>query len=158
MLGACVPHDAPPAPTPAPVLRPVPALPPPPAPAPPPADWQTGPLSPGDWRYTPGPGASGAEFRSEGISFAMSCIGREIAFGLSGTMGPLIVRTSFGERRLPPVMIHSETLARLPASDSLFDQMAFSRGRFLATVEGGPWLAVPAWPEIGRVIEDCRGQ
>jgi hypothetical protein len=47
---------------------------------------------------------------------------------------------------------------RLPVSDLLLDQMAFSRGRFLVAVEGGPWLIVPAWPEFGRVIEDCRGQ
>jgi hypothetical protein len=47
---------------------------------------------------------------------------------------------------------------QLPASDPLLEQMAFSRGRFLVTVEGGPSLVVPAWPELARVIEDCRGQ
>jgi hypothetical protein len=36
--------------------------------------------------------------------------------------------------------------------------MAFSRGRFLVTVEGGASLVVPAWPELARVIEDCRGR
>jgi hypothetical protein len=49
-------------------------------------------------------------------------------------------------------------LAQLPVSDPLLDQMAFSRGRFLVTIEGGPSLVVPAWPEVGHVIEDCRGQ
>lgn len=46
----------------------------------------------------------------------------------------------------------------LPASDPLLDQMAFSRGRFMVTAEGGASIVVPAWPEFARVVEECRGQ
>jgi hypothetical protein len=37
------------------------------------------------------------------------------------------------------------------------DAMAFSRGKFLVTLAGRPNLVVPAWAEVGRVVEDCRG-
>jgi hypothetical protein len=48
------------------------------------------------------------------------------------------------------------TAARLVADDPLLDAIAFSRGRFGVTIDGRErWF--PAWPEIARVIEDCRG-
>ena len=162
VLGACVPRGAPPAPIPAPTPRPVP-LPPPPPPRPeaPPVDWQTGPLSPGDWAYTPSPATPLATYRSDGISFTIRCQqGRAIWLGVTGAQGDALdIRTSFGARRLPAERIHlNEMLAQLPTADPLLEQMASSRGRILVSVEGGPSLVVPAWPEIGRVIEDCRGQ
>lgn len=45
----------------------------------------------------------------------------------------------------------------LPVRDAALDAMGYSRGRFI--VEGGalPTLVVPAWAEILRVAEDCRG-
>ncbi|HEX6740854.1 MAG TPA: hypothetical protein VF079_03550 [Sphingomicrobium sp.] len=46
--------------------------------------------------------------------------------------------------------------AELPAYDPLLDALAFSRGRIGVTVNGVPALIVPAFPEVGRVIEDCR--
>ncbi len=36
------------------------------------------------------------------------------------------------------------------------DAMAFSRGRFLVTMDGTADMVVPSWPELTRVIEDCR--
>jgi hypothetical protein len=42
-----------------------------------------------------------------------------------------------------------------PARDSLLDAMAFSRGRFVLQA-GTADLVLPAWPEVARVIEDCR--
>ena len=45
---------------------------------------------------------------------------------------------------------------RLLANDALLDAMAFSRGRFLVSGGTGPVLAIPAWPEAARSIEDCR--
>ena len=57
---------------------------------------------------------------------------------MTGTQGDAImIRTSFGPRRLPAVAEgHATWLPRLPATDPLLDQMAFSRGRFLVTVRG----------------------
>ena len=156
-LGACVPRAAAPAPTPAPAPRPAPVPPPPtPAPAPPPSDWATGPLSPGDWTYRVAAGLPTASFGPLSIFCTRE---RNVQISLMGPQGvAIVIRTSFGERRLPGSPDHFQSYASLPASDPLLDQMAFSRGRFLVTSEGGPPLVVPAWPEIGRVIEDCRGQ
>jgi len=42
------------------------------------------------------------------------------------------------------------------SNDPLLDSLAFSRGRIGVTVAGGPSLVVPAWPEVARVVEDCR--
>jgi len=35
--------------------------------------------------------------------------------------------------------------------------MAYSRGKFAIEVMGLEPLIVLAWPEVSRVIEDCRG-
>ena len=161
-LGACVPRTAPPEPI--PVLTPALPAPMPPPPSRPtvlPSDWQTGPWSPGDWSYSSSTATPLATFRSASASFTIRCQqGRAIWLAVTGAQGDaLIVRTSFGIRRMPAERVHlNEMLAQLPVTDPLLEQMAFSRGRILVTVEGGPSLIVPAWPEIGRVIEDCRGQ
>ncbi len=45
----------------------------------------------------------------------------------------------------------------LAASEPVLDLLATSRGRFALELEGESSLALPAWSEIFRVIEDCRG-
>jgi hypothetical protein len=47
-------------------------------------------------------------------------------------------------------------MSQLGAQDSLLDAMGYSRGRFIVEQAGLPTLVIPAWPEIERVIEDCR--
>ncbi|MFL6720400.1 MAG: hypothetical protein ACJ8FT_01165 [Sphingomonas sp.] len=44
----------------------------------------------------------------------------------------------------------------LSANDALLDAIATSRGRIGFSVGAQPALVVPAWPEVARVIEDCR--
>jgi hypothetical protein len=44
----------------------------------------------------------------------------------------------------------------LGAYDPLLDAIASSRGRVAFTVGTQPPLVVPPWPEVARVIEDCR--
>ncbi|MBV7266682.1 hypothetical protein [Erythrobacter ani] len=46
--------------------------------------------------------------------------------------------------------------AILFAGDPLLDAMAITKGRFAVQTQGLPTLYVPAWVEVGRVIEDCR--
>ena len=72
---------------------------------------------------------------------------------------PMTVQTSTLSRTLsaaaqpgPPPMI----ALTLQARDSLLDAMAFSRGRFAIETAGLPTLYAPSWPEVSRVIEDCR--
>lgn len=44
----------------------------------------------------------------------------------------------------------------LRTADPILDSAAFSRGRFAFEAAGMPTLYIPAWPEMSRVIEDCR--
>lgn len=70
---------------------------------------------------------------------------------------PAAITTSAQQRPLSASPYGAESLAiALPVRDSLLDAMAFSRGRFVLEVNGLSTLALPAWAEVGRVIEDCR--
>lgn len=161
-LLSCAPRR--PEPVPAPPPRPVPAPPPPQAIAPPPLPWQDAPLSAGDWTYRDmGGGRSSATYGSgAGIVFVLRCeSNRSVILARTGVPGiraaSVVVRTSYGERRLPATVAHlTEAMASLAGSDALLDEMAFSRGRFAVEAEGAPLLVLPSWPEIARVAEDCR--
>jgi hypothetical protein len=155
----CVPRGAVPAPQPAP---PPPAPPPAPSPPPPPAPvgWEDGSLAAGDWSYSGAGTAPQAGFGAPGaMLFALRCAAGQrigiVRFGAAS--GPIAIVTSFGERILPASDDGQAAAAVLPASDPLFDQIAFSRGRFLVRSTGGD-LVLPSWPEPARLIEDCRGQ
>lgn len=153
-VAACVP--APPPPPMAPPPAPAPAPAPPPAPPPlPPAEWQDAPLSAGDWSYR-GDGARAAAVFASG-SFTLRCEGNgSVALDLPGGSGPgLIVRTTYGERRVQGTATTTGMVVTLPVSDPLLDQIAFSRGRFMVQA-GSAALILPAWPEPARVIEECR--
>src|SRR5689334_21120044 len=92
-LGACVPRSAPPAPLPAPAPRPAPAPPAPPPPPRPTADWETGPLSSGDWVYRVDAGVPTAVFGGAGYgpSLTISCTQSRIGMVLRGMEGEMIV-------------------------------------------------------------------
>jgi hypothetical protein len=45
---------------------------------------------------------------------------------------------------------------RLASTDALLDAIAYSRGRFMLEMPENQPLYLPAWPEITRVVEDCR--
>jgi hypothetical protein len=44
----------------------------------------------------------------------------------------------------------------LPPYDALLDAISSSRGRFGVSAGSQAALVVPPWPEIARVVEDCR--
>lgn len=46
--------------------------------------------------------------------------------------------------------------ASLAPRDPILDAIAYSRGRFMLELPGNPPLYLPSWPELTRVIEDCR--
>ena len=46
--------------------------------------------------------------------------------------------------------------AQFGAYDGLLDSVANSRGRIGFAAGTQPVLVVPAWPELARVVEDCR--
>jgi len=157
---ACVP--------PAPPAGPVPVAPPvaPPAPRPQPtraADWRDWPQTPGTWRYrSDGPTRSVASFGPDRATEIVRLIcdrpRRQIALQVAGAAGgtALTVRTSSATRTLP-LAAGPIPAATLAAADPLLDAMAFSRGRFTVEPAGPAPLVLPAWAEVGRVVEDCRG-
>lgn len=143
LLAACA-TTAPPPPAAAPAPAPKPTPPPPPPPS---ADWRDAPLSPGAWRYQPEADGSAAIFGANAISLHCNKAARLVTLGGAGLTGPLQVITSFGTYTVA---------APLAARDPVLDSIAFSRGRFVVSAANAPQNVLPAWPEVGRVIEDCR--
>jgi len=164
-LAACVPSPKPEtAPPPPPVSTPAP-LPPAPEPT---GGWQDRPLSAGDWSYRPEQGGSVALFGPPASEAALTIrcdiAGHRIlvsrAGGPVGTGSGMTVRTTFGTVQWPASNDGAtipHVVAARSAGDAALDQIAFSRGRFAIEVAGLPMLVAPAWPEVTRVIEDCRG-
>jgi len=157
MATACAPQAVIP---PAPVRQ----APPPPRPyappvlAPAPADWRDAPQTPGTWRYTTGR----AQFGLAGGApvLTMECRQGQVALLIPGNSAqavPAAITTTSQQRAVSAVPAGPAAVAiTLPARDSLLDAMAFSRGRFMVEVNGLPTVILPAWAEVGRVIEDCR--
>lgn len=163
VLGACA---AAPIPVPPPVIsqpRPVPR----PAPLPlPPADWRDAPQTPGTWSWALVSGRSTASFGlpAEAPLVVLSCdraVGQIhlIRAGAAATEVPLAVATSTIRRLLQSDPVRSTAgwlVVLLSARDPLLDAIAFSRGRFSLEAAGLETLYLPAWPELSRVVEDCR--
>lgn len=163
LLSSC---NAPPPPAPIRPPEPAPALPPPPAP-PPPADWRDTMPPPGTWRWGVSEGRSGAQYvAASGAALAsLTCdkAGARVLLGRAGiasaSVAMIVTTTGGGNRPLlsdPPLGGANWIVAAISARDPLLDAMAFSRGRFLLDVAGQAPLALPSWPEVSRVIEDCR--
>jgi hypothetical protein len=167
VLASCAaPPPAPPAP-PAPLPRPT-YTPPPPAPPapPPPADWRDRPITPGMWTWSRYGGASSARFGERGgatlIEFRCDRASGNVlmirpgtgadptASSITTTNGfrPLSARPTGGGA---PLMVVS-----IPSRDPLLDAIVFSRGRFAVETQGLAPLYLPSWPEVARVVEDCR--
>jgi len=174
LLGACVPRAS--APPPAPVAAPPPRVATQPRPAPPVATPQpaaptavstgasaavpVGTRSPGAWTYRrEGAGRSRALFGpATGPAFLLACAGGgSIELVRAGaTTGPLTFRTTSEARSVQASPGPAGLTARVGANDPLLDALAFSRGRFTVEAPGAAPLTVPTWPELARVIEDCR--
>lgn len=147
-------------PTPTPTTTPAPT--PPPPPAAPPQDWQDAPITPGNWTWAMSAGQSTSRFA--GDLFAMRCNAAEGTISLlrAGSVNgqlPMTITTEKATRQITARGIPGATPmieASLSARDPLLDAMAFSRGRFAVSVSGLATLYIPSWPEVSRVIEDCR--
>jgi hypothetical protein len=130
-------------------------------------DWRDVPLTPGRWSWRGVPGQTSiAQFGLAGqpVQFALRCdfATRAILFSRAGSLtvaAAMQFTTSFAPFSLtagngggqPPAIV-----AQATARDPRMDQLAFSRGRFLVDLPDQPRLVLPAWPEVARVIEDCR--
>lgn len=160
-LTACVPPAAP-APTPAPSPTPAPRPAPAPAPAPFAGNWMDAPQTAGDWRWRSAGQDSIAEFTAPAgqLLLQMICTAdRDVTLTVmhrdTGTQ-LVQVRTETMDRTLSVGDGEASLTAVLEPRDPLLDAIAFSRGRFAVEVPGSPTLYLPSYPEITRVIEDCR--
>lgn len=129
------------------------------------AQWDALPQAEGDWNWRGGAGSGDtyAEFDSaDGENL--------VHLRCEPDNGELVLSLASDNLASDAVTIHTETQSRVLAADAgesslstridreddLLDAMAFSRGRIAFEVEGDIAFAVPAYPEITRVIEDCR--
>ncbi|GAA0275865.1 hypothetical protein GCM10009127_15630 [Alteraurantiacibacter aestuarii] len=171
-LSACIPASSEQAPAPSPAPAPVSAPPPPPPTIsvvpilPLPDDWAEQPRTAGDWTYVRNEGGSGARFidDSGATLLVIGCY--------TDTRRVLIGRPAQGLPEAPRMDIRTETAQRaanltrgqdgasvtwaFEGSDRFLDAIAFSRGHFAVGVTGAAPIYPPAYPEITRVIEDCR--
>ena len=165
VLSACAPKTPPPVPAPPP--GPVQSTVPPPQPLPQRAgDWRDAPLTPGAWRWSGGGGGrSTASFAQAGRAplLTITCLTRGTVqithAGITSAATPMSVTTSGGIFPLMSDPLNPATTGSsvtLPARAPVLDAMAFSRGRFVIEVAGQAPSYLPAWPEVSRVVEDCR--
>ncbi|WP_128893005.1 hypothetical protein [Erythrobacter sp. HKB08] len=163
------------APPPPPIVqeRPRPVPTPTPTPTPPPAvvepeydNWADAPQTPGDWSYVSERGETLAIYgvASNDPAFILRCNRQTRRVGIArvGAINvsvPMRIRTETEERLLtvtPLPGARAMLTTELDPNDRLLDAMAFSRGRFAVETAGLPTLYLPSWPEVTRVIEDCR--
>jgi hypothetical protein len=120
------------------------------------------PVTPGDWRYAAGTarfGDAGSEPRLTMRCDRTAGVVEIARAGSAAAALPMVIRTETLDRSVDAVPAQGAQpaiVARVPARDPLLDAMAFSRGRFAIEIGGLPTLYVPSWPEVTRVIEDCR--
>jgi hypothetical protein len=122
--------------------------------------------TPGDWTYRATTGGSQALFGGGGAGtlLTLQCSrdsGQVLLVRRGDATGPVPMRiltetesravTGTPDRGSSPSLVVS-----IPARDGLLDAMAISKGRFALETVGLDTLYVPSWPEITRVIEDCR--
>ncbi len=166
-LASCSSPSPSPAPAPAPPVpvRPAPPPPPPRPVAPAPADWRDAPQTEGRWYWAMEGERSIAQYAARGAApvASLTCDpaqGTMILWrtGRATAEVPLVVTTTSTRKMLGAAPAASGgAAASLVPTDPLLDAIAFSRGRFMLEMTGGTTLYLPSWPEISRVIEDCRG-
>lgn len=124
------------------------------------------PATPGDWSYRQTAGGSQALFgnRASGTVLTLQCsrdAGQVLLVRPGNATGPVPMRilTETESRTVtgtPERGSAASLVVSIPARDGLLDAMAISKGRFAVETAGLPTLYAPSWPEITRVVEDCR--
>ena len=166
LVAACVPKASPP-PEPAPRPAPAPAPAPIATPLPTGSDWRDWPVTAGSWTYRQDARGSIALFGQAGADaeLTLRCdrqAGQVFLSRRGATPGgaPMTIRTSSLLRSLtvrPTGGNPAYMATALGARDPILDAIGFSRGRFIVELAPMPTLVIPAWAEILRITEDCRG-
>jgi hypothetical protein len=118
----------------------------------------------GSWAYAQNASGSEASFLSASalaqLTIRCTRATRRVTIAKPATAAApfLTVWTSTQTRDLPSAFnpATQRLAAEVAAYDPFLDAIAFSRGRFGVSVGGASALVLPAWPEVARVIEDCR--
>lgn len=156
---SCSGRIVPPAPAPTATVTPTPTPQPPPSPT---INWQDAPITPGNWTWSMVNGHSQAQFAGGTLTLQCNRAANSVTLIRAGSgqgQIPVTVTTSKMTRALSGQALGGSgagIAVTLQARDGLLDAMAFSRGRFAVATAGMPTLYVPSWPEVSRVIEDCR--
>lgn len=161
-----------PAPEPTPVPSPAPTPTPPPVVQAPPQlptptydNWLDAPQTPGTWFYTAEATETLATFGDSRTApmLVLRCdlATRRVGLGRTATASGQVsmrIRTETADRTVTGTALTSRNLIihEFAANDNFLDALAFSRGRFALETGGLPTLYPPVYPEITRVIEDCR--
>ncbi|HEX8301606.1 hypothetical protein [Sphingomonas sp.] len=154
------PQPAPPAPAPAPMPTRAPL----PMPTPTGSDWRDWPVTAGTWAYRQDGRGSIALYGRAGADAELTlrcdrARGRLFLSRRADAAATLTIRTSTNLKTLnalPTGGVPAYAAVELMPRDPIVDAIGFSRGRFVVQ-GGGADLVLPAWPEILRVAEDCRG-
>lgn len=167
-LAACIPSAPEPTPAPSPTARAAPAAPRPvDSPVHSPVDnrvdnWMELPLTAGNWSHRTAGGNSVAQYSSpsQGMILQMTCTpARQIVVALAvpgAGSNAIRILTETADRTVPVQAGTEAVSVTLASRDPLLDAITFSNGRFAVAAPGRELIVAPAWPEITRVIEDCR--
>ncbi|WP_294071642.1 hypothetical protein [Sphingomonas sp.] len=129
-----------------------------------PLDLDSATALPGMWTWSPATDGSEAVFLSSAglpqIWLHCSRPSRTVSIARpANSAAPFLSVWTTSQARALPASFNPATArstATVAAADSLLDALAFSRARIaVATGPASPVIA-PAWPEIARVVEDCR--
>lgn len=166
LASAC---SSPPPPQPAtpvvqPKPQPVPIL---PADTPDFAKWQDWPIAPGDWVYRQDDRGSIALFGPVGQDaiVTLRCdksrqrvyLSRQGSFTGSRAITMRSSSAMHSWQGAPTGGTPSYIAAEIVPTDKGLEDMAYTRGRIALDVMGFSAIAIPIWPEVSRVIEDCKG-
>ncbi|CAM3029445.1 hypothetical protein SPAN111604_00035 [Sphingomonas antarctica] len=126
----------------------------------PPVAWEDRTRTAGNWTYRRDGAGSVAEFKNaEQSIFTITCGAGRVTLHRPGPEALVMtVTTTTSSKRFlgsPDSLTHG-AVGTLPANDPLLDAIIYSRGKFMVSATGLTDLILPPWPEIARVVEDCR--
>lgn len=118
----------------------------------------------GSWSYAPVQGGSEAVYSDPTgkaqLTLRCTRATRQISIIRPAAAASSVLQlwTSSGLRQLAAAYdaANGRVRADVAITDTVLDELAFSRGKFAVGALGYTPLVVPNWPEPTRAIEDCR--
>lgn len=117
------------------------------------------PITPGEWEWQADRDTSVARFADGMLMVACDLPRQMVTFSRSGKVADaaaFTIRTSGEVRTLRGRKTGEAIAVTLAGRDPFLDAIATSRGRFGVEVAGLDPVYPGSWPEVSRVVEDCR--